>query len=62
MHLLPIAEKKPVTPPVIRFLESRFRLTEPVLEIYIARGWIKKTGYDQSHYQVTPKGAKFLNA
>jgi hypothetical protein len=62
MPRLPIAAKKRVTPPVILFLETRHRITGLVREIYIARGWIKKTGYDESHYQVTPKGAKFLNA
>ena len=49
------------TQSVIRFLESRFRITGLVREIYIARGWIVKTGYEEEHYQVTPKGAKFLN-
>lgn len=60
MHPQPIASKKAVTPPVILFLEKPYRMIGFVLEVFIARGWIKKTGFDAEHYQLTSKGAKFL--
>jgi hypothetical protein len=38
MAILNNIDKKPVAPTVIRFLETRFRITGLVLEIDIARG------------------------
>ena len=55
-----IAESKPVAPAVIQFLESNAKLSGLVAEIYKARGWVKETGYSETHYQITPLGAKML--
>jgi len=60
MQTIMTAENKPVAPAIIQFLESNAKLSGLVAEIYKARGWIKETGYAQTHYQITPLGAKML--
>lgn len=62
MRVKSVAERIPPTPSIIEFLESRARLTGLVREIYIARGWIKPTGFAEQHYQVTPKGAHIFQS
>jgi hypothetical protein len=60
MQVKSVVEKSSVSPSIIEFLESRARLTGLVREIYIARGWIRPTGFADEHYQITPKGAHIL--
>lgn len=55
-----IAKKNPVNPPIIEFLDTKARMTGLVREIYIARGWIRDTGYAEPHYELTHLGAKML--
>lgn len=45
----------------MQYPDSPHRLSGLVKEIFIARGWIRKTIYGSAEqYQITTKGARFL--